>query len=97
MTKLEFYCFLTQKKEKGVKLKPNLHWTEKTKKDENRRRMGSAITKTPRRGTSVAKPQVIKQWSKVVLSTIQTTNPKYKIQITNYKYKLQIQIINNDE
>jgi len=27
--------------------------------------MGSAITKTPRRGTSVAKPQVIKQWSKM--------------------------------
>ena len=33
--------------------------------------MGSAITKTPSRGTSIIKrPLVIKQWSKVVLNLI---------------------------
>ena len=39
-----------------------------SKKNKQKPRMGTAITKMPsRRGTSVGKPQVVKQWSKVNL------------------------------
>ena len=49
------------------KRKPNPPVTFHRNIEKNIRRMGTAITKIPKRGTSIVKkPQVIKQWSKVV-------------------------------